>query len=147
MALPTLSLEKVTVQFGGEKILNAIDVKIFAGEKVVLIGPSGQGKSVLLKSLAGLIKPNMGKFICMGEDFHTASAARRHELVRNMGMLFQKNALFDSLTCAENIAFPLQETTRLSADEIEEKVRFFLEAVGLAHTYKLYPDEISGGIS
>lgn len=146
MALPTLSLEKVTVQLGSEKILNGINVEIFAGEKVVLVGPSGQGKSVLLKTLAGLIRPNEGTFCCLGENFHSASAARRHELVRNMGMLFQKNALFDSLTCAENIAFPLQETTRLSVKEIEEKVQFFLNAVGLSHTYNLYPDEISGGM-
>lgn len=110
------------------------------------MGPSGQGKSVLLKVLAGLLLPDQGQVLIDGRDLHDMSEADRHRLMRSMGMLFQKNALFDSLSVAENVAFPLRETTNLSASEIEAKVSYFLEAVGLSHVRQLYPDEISGGM-
>lgn len=110
------------------------------------MGPSGQGKTTLLKTMAGLITPRNGKVFIRGHDWATLGANERFEVLNKLGMLFQKNALFDSLTCGENIAFPLRETTELSEAEIMAKVDTYLEAVGLSHAKNLYPDEISGGM-
>lgn len=112
----------------------------------MLIGPSGFGKSVVLKLFAGLLRPNAGRVLVEGQDLHSLKPARQAELLLKMGMLFQKNALFDSLTVAENIAFPLREKTRLNEEEIQERITFFLEAVAIPHARHLYPDEISGGM-
>ncbi len=146
MASPALELRSASVTFSENAVLRDIRLAINESEIFVLIGPSGQGKSVLLKLLAGLIKPTSGELIVEGDDFFKLSDLKRDQLRRRMGMLFQKNALFDSLTAAENIAFPLRETTALTEAQIDKKVRFFLAAVGLAHAYKLNPNELSGGM-
>jgi len=136
----------VEVSFDHEPILSAINLQINEGERVAIIGPSGQGKSVLLKTLAGLITPTQGKVFIEGCDWHNTSKESRFPILKTLGMLFQKNALFDSLTCGENIAFPLREVTNLSEEEIQKQVLYFLEAVAIPHALKLYPDEISGGM-
>jgi phospholipid/cholesterol/gamma-HCH transport system ATP-binding protein len=111
-----------------------------------LIGPSGFGKSVVLKLFAGLLKPTKGRVLVDGQDLWQLSPEALAAIQLKMGMLFQKNALFDSLTVGENIAFPLREKSRLSEEQIQERVGQFLEAVGIVHARHLYPDEISGGM-
>jgi len=141
-----LKLQSVEVAFGPQVVLKNISVEIPSGEVFVLMGPSGQGKTSLLKVMAGLITPRNGKVFINELDWSTLGDKERFSQLKKLGMLFQKNALFDSFTCAENIAFPLRETTDLSEYEIQTKVDIFLEAVGISHAKKLYPDEISGGM-
>lgn len=141
-----IQLKTVTVAFAGQTVLQDIDLDIQAGETFVIVGPSGQGKTTLLKTLSGLVSPRNGELFIEQKAWSTLSEKERLPILKKIGMLFQKNALFDSLSCSENIAFPLRETTSLSEVEIQEKVEYFLEAVGLSHAKDLYPDEISGGM-
>lgn len=141
-----MRLQDVTVTFDSQVVLKSINLEIKAGEAFVIVGPSGQGKTVLLKTLAGLITPQNGKVFIEQQEWLTLSPKRRFPLLKKMGILFQKNALFDSLTCIENIAFPLRETTQLTEWEITKKAEYFLEAVGIPHARDLFPEEISGGM-
>jgi len=150
VALAAIELRNVSVTFDTENlkesVLEQLSFVLFEGERLVLIGPSGQGKSVLMKVMAGLIPPTKGQVFIYGEDLYAVPMQRKHQLMCQMGMLFQKNALFDSLTNFENIAFPLREVTQLSLQEIESTVDKFMDAVGISHAKKLYPEEISGGM-
>jgi phospholipid/cholesterol/gamma-HCH transport system ATP-binding protein len=150
LAQAAIELRDVAVRFGSETLLEAVNLSIQPGEAFVLIGPSGQGKSTLLKIMAGLIEPTSGEALVDGKSFRQMSAVERMKLARKMGMLFQKNALFDSLTCAENVAFPMREVVgdsgKISDAEIEQTIRYYLEAVGISHARDLFPDEISGGM-
>lgn len=141
-----ISLKNVTIAFENHVVLKDISLEIKQGESFVIIGPSGQGKTSLLKVMAGLITPCDGKVFIEQNDWSTLSAKQRFPLLNKMGILFQKNALFDSFTCLENICFPLRETTSLSEWEISKKAEFFLDAVGIPHAKDLFPDEISGGM-
>lgn len=141
-----IEFENVGIRFGKKTLLKGVTFRIEKGEAVVIIGPSGQGKTLLLKLMAGLVTPTEGEVRVEGNSLLTLRGDQRAALLRKMGMLFQKNALFDSLTCGDNIAFPLRETTALSEGEIQSKVESFLEAVGISHAKNLYPDEISGGM-
>ncbi|MGE0527157.1 MAG: ABC transporter ATP-binding protein [Bdellovibrionales bacterium] len=146
MASVHLALQDVGIQFGDRHLLRNATLEVCQGESVVLMGPSGFGKTVVLKLLAGLLVPTSGRVLVEGQDLHALSARERNALLLKMGMLFQKNALFDSLSVGENIAFPLREKTALSEQEIQAKVTYFLEAVDLSHARDLFPDEISGGM-
>lgn len=141
-----IRLQDVTVAYDSHVVLDAVNLEIIKGESFVIVGPSGQGKTVLLKTLAGLITPQNGRVFIEQKDWVTLSPKERLPILKKMGILFQKNALFDSLTCLENIAFPLRETTRLTEWEILKKAEFFLDAVGIPHARDLLPDEISGGM-
>lgn len=141
-----IETKNVQVAFDGHVILKNIQLKVEERECLVLIGPSGHGKTVLLKTLSGLITPNSGQVYIYGKDWLKIDKNNKMQILKKIGMLFQKNALFDSLTCGENIAFPLRESSALSEKEIEEVVEYFLDAVGILHAKKLYPDEISGGM-
>lgn len=132
--------------FGAQKVLKGVNLKIPNKELIAIIGESGGGKSVLLRHLIGLVKPDRGKIIVEGEDI---TKLTRHELYRvreKFGVVFQGGALFDSLTVYENIAFPLREKTRLPAEEIRKKVEEALEDVGLKEVEQKYPAEVSGGM-
>ena len=146
MALSAINLSEVSISFEGNTVLHNVSLNVTEGESVAIIGPSGQGKSILLKLMAGLVPPTEGKVLVRGENLFEISGARRQKLINKIGMLFQKNALFDSLTCGENIAFPLREVTELSEQEIQKISEEFLAAVGIGHAKNLYPDEISGGM-
>ena len=146
MASAVIELVGVGISFDGEELLADINVTIDKGEKFVLIGPSGEGKSVLLKIMSGILEPTQGEVLVEGRSLNKASSKEKAQLRQKMGMLFQKNALFDSLTSGENIAFPLVEVLHSSEEEIEKKVEHFLEAVAIPHARELYPDEISGGM-
>jgi phospholipid/cholesterol/gamma-HCH transport system ATP-binding protein len=142
----TIELQEVNVHFGPVEVLNRVNLKIYKGECFVIIGPSGQGKTTLLKSLAGLVQPTAGIRIVDGKNTKILSSEETRLLTLKMGMLFQKNALFDSLTVGDNIAFPLRELTKKSESEIQSIVDQFLNAVGISHAKNLFPDEISGGM-
>ncbi len=146
MASTELALENISLSFAGSPLLRRVNLSVAQGESLVLIGPSGQGKTVILKLLAGLLKPDSGRVLVCNQDLAALPFSERVQLLLQMGMLFQKNALFDSLRVGENIAFPLRETTTLSEAEIQKRVSFFLEQVGLNHARELFPDEISGGM-
>ncbi|MFV8257053.1 ABC transporter ATP-binding protein [Bdellovibrio bacteriovorus] len=141
-----ISLKDVTVAFEDLVVLKSINLEIQAGESFVIVGPSGQGKTTLLKTMSGLVSPRNGKVFVEQKDWSTLSNKERLPLLKKVGILFQKNALFDSLTCVQNISFPLRETTALSDWEITKKAEYFLDAVGIPHARDLYPDEISGGM-
>jgi phospholipid/cholesterol/gamma-HCH transport system ATP-binding protein len=126
-----ITLENIGREFRGTWIFKDVSLKIAQGESVVLIGPSGSGKSVLLKIVAGLLTPSEGSCTVKSE---------------NVGMLFQKNALFDSLTVEENLLFPLKERMKMVGAPAKERASQFLKAVGLNGSEALYPDEISGGM-
>lgn len=126
-----ISVREVSKAFGGLPVLHRVSFHVARGHSLVILGQSGVGKSVLLKLLAGLMRPDTG-------DLHVAT--------RNVGMLFQKNALFDSLTVHENLEFPLRERTDLGLKTRREKITQFLEWVGLPNTGTLFPDELSGGM-
>jgi phospholipid/cholesterol/gamma-HCH transport system ATP-binding protein len=133
-------------KFGAQSVLDGVDLKIESGESVVIIGRSGGGKSVLLKHLIGLIQPDAGEVVIDGERL-TGMNERRLILVRTkFGMLFQGAALFDSMTVAENIAFPLRREKSISAAELNCRVSEALEMVDLPGTEKKKPSELSGGM-
>jgi phospholipid/cholesterol/gamma-HCH transport system ATP-binding protein len=143
---PVIELRNVSLTFGTETLLEKVNVSVASGEVLVLIGPSGQGKSVLLKLMAGLIVPSRGEVFIEGRDLQKMRGPDLEILARKMGMLFQKNALFDSMTSGDNIAFPLREVAGAGESEIKSAIEYYLEAVGLGHARDLFPDEISGGM-
>ena len=134
------------MQFGSRSLLKNVQLQINEGESFVLLGPSGQGKSVLMKIMAGLIEPTEGEVLVRGKNLLMIRGKEFQELSRTIGMLFQKNALFDSISVGENVAFPMREITHSEEQEIEKTVRFFLGAVDILHAKDLFPDEISGGM-
>ena len=141
-----ISLKDVSVTFQEEVILKDVSIAVQKGESLVIIGPSGQGKTTLLKTLCGLITPGNGKVFFEQSEWMTLSSKERLQRLRKMGILFQRNALFDSLTCLENITFPLREVGELTTAEVHRRGLEYLEAVGLSSAANLYPDEISGGM-
>ena len=148
MLAPSIELRNVSFSFGRDLILSDVSLSVNQGETVVLIGPSGQGKSTLLKIMAGLLEPSRGQVFVEGRELKSLDAKDREELAKKIGMLFQKNALFDSLTSLENVAFPMREVGGRERSEaaIVQTAEKFLDSVGIAHARDLLPDEISGGM-
>ncbi len=146
MAPPVIEFRNVTLAFGREILLEKVNLSVSQGEVFVLIGPSGQGKSVVLKLMGGLLTPTSGEVLVEGKNLRTLRSSERQALVRRMGMLFQKNALFDSLTVGENVAFPMREVLHETESKIPPAVDSYLQSVGILHARDLYPDEISGGM-
>lgn len=132
--------------FGANHVLRGVDLSVEQGESLVVIGGSGSGKSVLIKHIIGLLKPDRGSIEVNGQEVTTMAERELKELRKKFGMLFQAAALFDSLTVGENVAFPLVEHTRAGRSEIAERVRETLAVVGLPDTEHLYPAELSGGM-
>ena len=143
-----IRLEQVCVRFEKERhtLFRNLNLEVARGETLVVVGPSGLGKSVLLKTIAGLMEPTEGHVFVEGQDLYKLNRGELAQTLQKMGMLFQKNALFDSLTDGENLTFPLRERSRLGEKHIQEKVDEFLEYVDLSKAKKLYPEEISGGM-
>lgn len=132
--------------FDSNHVLRGIDLEIHKGESMVIIGRSGSGKSVLLKHIIGLLKPDKGKIIVGNVEVSSLNGKELNEFRKKFGMLFQGAALFDSLTIGENVAFPLREHTDFSEREIRIKVKERLEMVGLEDIEGLFPSELSGGM-
>lgn len=143
---PILELKEVTVSLGGEVILENINLKVYQGETIIIIGPSGAGKTVLLKTMAGVYAPIHGHVFCEGEDWQNLQSEEKRNLSKKIGMQFQKSALFDSMTVAENVAFPLREHTTLDEIQIENRVQECLNSVGLLEAHDMLPHELSGGM-
>jgi len=141
-----IKIKNVYKSFSNKPVLRGINLHIRKGESVVIVGKSGCGKTVLLKSIIGLIKPDSGEIWIQGENIVGISRKRLYQIRKKMGMLFQGSALFDSLTVEENVALPLREHTRLPWKVIREKVREKLALVGLSGTEQKKPSELSGGM-
>lgn len=133
-------------RFGAQVVLDGLSIDIPRGKITFIIGPSGTGKSVTLKHMIGLVRPDRGAILLDGEDIAALSEREMNRRRRKFGMLFQDAALFDSMTVFENVAFPLREHTRMSRSEIRDRVHADLEAVGLRNVDHKYPSELSGGM-
>jgi len=145
MANPLVEFKNVKKRFAHLVVLDGVSLKVELGESVVIIGASGSGKSVLLKHIVGLLRPDDGEVYFDGVRIDLLPEKDLMPFRRRCGFLFQMSALFDSLNVGENIAFPLQEHTKKSKDEIAEIVRQKLSMVGLSGIEKKMPGELSGG--
>jgi phospholipid/cholesterol/gamma-HCH transport system ATP-binding protein len=132
--------------FGTQQVLKGIDLEVNKGEILAILGKSGTGKSVLLRLLIGLEKADAGAIFIRGEDTTNLEMDQLNEMRKKVGFLFQEGALYDSLTIAENVAFPLRRHTKLSDSERGEKVRALLNSVGLDKDLEKMPSDISGGM-
>ena len=132
--------------FNGLEVLRGVSLRIEKGELLALIGMSGFGKSVLLKHIIGLMKPDRGQVLIGQQDICQLRGKALEQMRTHFGFLFQGGALFDSLTVFENVAFPLREKTPMKEPEIRDRVRFELEQVGMSGTEDKYPAELSGGM-
>jgi phospholipid/cholesterol/gamma-HCH transport system ATP-binding protein len=139
-------VEGLSKSFGRQNIWHDVTLTLPAGEVSVMLGPSGTGKTVFLKSLIGLLKPERGKVMINGVDMVSSPERKLHEIRKLFGIMFQDGALFGSLNLFENIAFPLREHTRKKEPEIRSIVTEKMEMVGLAGNEKKLPGEISGGM-
>lgn len=137
------NLEK---SFGGQKVLKGITTTLDAGKTNLVIGQSGSGKTVFLKTLLGIHKPDAGTVSYDGRRYWEMSENEKRELRTEIGMVFQGSALFDSMTVAENVAFPLRMFTHKSKGEIKDRVDFVLHRVNLIDAHHKLPSEISGGM-
>jgi phospholipid/cholesterol/gamma-HCH transport system ATP-binding protein len=140
-----IALENVSKSFGSRRVLRGVNLRVPAGCLYGLIGPGASGKSVLLKLIAGLLKPDMGKVLVDQKDLGAMSELELQAFRLKFGMLFQNNALFDYLTVGENIAFPLRRTTNASDEEIQERVTERLRVVSLPGFEGRMPAGLSGG--
>ena len=141
-----ISIKGLYKSFDDNHVLKGIDFELFKSENVVVLGRSGSGKSVLIKIIAGLMKPDRGIVKVFGIDVHKATKKELRELRLEIGFLFQHSALYDSMTVRENLEFPLRRNRRdISQDEINKAVEEVLDAVGLAETVDQLPGELSGG--
>ena len=141
-----IEIKNIVKGFGDKKVLKGIDLKFEDGKINMIIGASGSGKSVMLRCIVGLMKPDGGQVVYEGVDFLNATHKEQRDIRKNMGMLFQYSALFDSMTVEENVAFPLQLFTKLSQKEIRARVDYCLERVALPNSQKNFPAELSGGM-
>jgi phospholipid/cholesterol/gamma-HCH transport system ATP-binding protein len=136
----------VEKRFGSHRVLDGVDCEIARGEITVIMGPSGTGKSVLLRHFVGLLKPDRGDVIVEGMSVPRLREEKLLALRRDMGMLFQDGALFSSMNLFDNVAFPLRQHTRKSEREVRDVVMARLAEVGLGGAEKKMPNELSGGM-
>lgn len=146
MAEAVISLRQLNITFGTHTVLDNIDLDVYKGETLAVLGPSGTGKSTMLRSMIGLLEPNGGQIFIQGEDVSGLDEDGWNRLRMKMGMVFQYSALFDFLTVGENVAFGLRQHTDKSDEEIQGIVTQMLDLVGLPDTQDLYPAELSGGM-
>ena len=132
--------------FGAKKVLDGLDLEIESGKITVIIGRSGEGKSVLLKHIIGLMKPDTGSIDLDGQEITTISEREFNEVRKRFGMLFQGAALFDSMSVAQNVGFPLKEHTDLHDEDILKVVSDKLMRVGLVGVEDMMPSDLSGGM-
>lgn len=142
---PIIRLIDVHKSFGTLDVLRGVSLDFYPGETTVVLGPSGEGKSVMLKHIAGLLQPDRGEVWFENTRIDTLSEQKLGPIRGQIGFLFQQSALFDSMTVGENIAFPLRQLTKLHRDKINQRVYEVLNMVGLANTIEKLPAELSGG--
>jgi phospholipid/cholesterol/gamma-HCH transport system ATP-binding protein len=143
---PAVVLQDLSKAFGAQRVLNGIDLTVSSGETLVVLGRSGTGKSVLLKLMIGLQKPDSGSIHIHGEEITTSDIETVNKIRKRMGFLFQHAALYDSLTVEENVAFPLRRHTKMNASERGDRVEKLLASVGMEGAVKKMPSDISGGM-
>ena len=141
-----IEVENLHKSFDGLEVLRGVSFQVARGEILALIGVSGHGKSVVLKHVAGLMRPDRGHVYIDGKDIISLRGNDLEQLRGRLGYLFQSGALFSSLTVFDNVAFPLREKTKLRDQEIRERVLTALDQVGLREAEDKYPAQISGGM-
>lgn len=146
MGTPLIEFRDVVKRFDTRTILDEVNLQIFEGEVTTIIGLSGAGKSVLLKHIIGLLKPDEGTILVRGKPLPTMKRGERDAYFAQISYMFQGNALFDSLSVYDNIALPLRETTNLSRKEIDQRVMARIDQAELTEVAFKYPSEISGGM-
>ncbi len=146
MTIPLIEFKGVTKCFGDRTVLNNVNLQIYEGHVTTIIGLSGAGKSVILKHIIGLLKPDEGTILFRGKSIAEMKRAEINSSFAEMSYMFQDNALFDSMSVYENIAFPLQETTNLKKAEIDRRVMVRIEQTELTDAAHKYPSELSGGM-
>jgi phospholipid/cholesterol/gamma-HCH transport system ATP-binding protein len=144
--MPIISLQNLWKSFDRRQVLQDMSIDVEQGESLVIVGGSGTGKSVTLKHIIGLLKPDKGRVVIDGQDLATLKEVELNEFRRRFGMSFQEGALFDSMSVFENIAFPLRRHTKMSEKEIRERVHECLEDVHLHNVVRKRPSELSGGM-
>lgn len=143
---PAVELRRVSLSFEEKPVLDDVSFRLGAGETLVLLGVTGSGKSVLLKLILGLLKPDSGQVLVDGQDLTPLAETELFPLRRKMGIVFQEGALFDSLSVYENVAYRLREEGEKDEEQIEHRVREVLRFVELEHTLDKMPAELSGGM-
>jgi phospholipid/cholesterol/gamma-HCH transport system ATP-binding protein len=143
---PLLSIRSLETRFGSKVIHSGLDLDVLPGEILVLFGGSGSGKSTLLRAIIGLDTPAAGSILLEGEDITQYNEDQWRDVRKKVGFSFQNGALFDSLTVAENLEYPLRELTDMSAEEIRKAREDMLERIGMPDIGELYPAELSGGM-
>ncbi|QEC70100.1 ATP-binding cassette domain-containing protein [Panacibacter ginsenosidivorans] len=143
---PVISIRDLKKSFGALTVLNGINIDIFKGENIAVLGRSGSGKSVLIKIISGLLKPDSGMVKVLGQEVDKISTAALQQLRLKIGFSFQSSALYDSMSVKENLAFPLVRNRRnLSSKEVNNAIEAVLNDVGLSQTINQMPSELSGG--
>ena len=144
----SIRLENVYKSFrdGRDQVLKGVTIEFPAGQLTYILGSSGAGKSVMLKHILGLLKPDSGRIWVAGRDISSLHGSALSEHRKIFGMLFQNSALFDDMTIFENVAFPLREHTRLNEEEITARVNDALSHLGMKGGYDKFPNELSGGM-
>lgn len=141
-----VELQEVDYSLQGKPILRRVSLTVARQETLAILGASGSGKSTILRIMLGLARPDRGRVLVHRQDLQQLTYAELVEIRKNMGIVFQEGALFDSLTVGENVGYYYMEHENLSSDEVEPRVREMLAMVGLEHTLDMMPDELSGGM-
>ncbi len=143
---PVIKVRKLKIAFGSKVVLDEIDLDLYPGETLAVIGPSGTGKSTVLKVLTGLLAPTSGSVVIEGQETNGFDEAQWDQLRKHMGVVFQYSALFDFLTVGENVAFGLRRHFSLPEEEVQVRVDELLKLVGLPDAKNMMPAELSGGM-
>lgn len=146
MNTPLIEFKNITKRFGEQTVLDQVNLQIYEGEVTTIIGLSGSGKSVLLKHIIGLLKPDEGTILFRGEPINDMKKTELAEAMSKISYMFQSNALFGSMTVYENIALPLLENTAMKKNEIHDRVMARIEQTELTEAAQKYPSELSGGM-
>lgn len=141
-----IEIKNIIKGFEGRDVIKDVSAVFESGKVNMVIGRSGSGKTVLLKCIVGLIQPDSGSVLYDGRNFTNAKEEEKMLVRREIGKVFQMGALFDSMTVAENVRFPLDMFSNMTESEKKDRVEFCLEKVNLSHAHNLYPAEISGGM-
>ena len=141
-----IEIKNISKEFAHKKVLKDISIRFEQGKTNLIIGESGSGKTVLIKTMVGLFNPDAGSVLFDNRDFFNLDFNKKKEVRKEIGMLFQGGALFDSLTVEENVIFPLSMFSEMSESEKLDRANFCLQRVNLINANKLFPSEISGGM-
>ncbi|MFH2060441.1 MAG: ATP-binding cassette domain-containing protein [Pseudomonadota bacterium] len=146
MMQPLIEFKNISKSFGSLSVLRGVNLSIYAGEALAIIGKSGTGKSVLLKHIIGLVKPDSGQILINGEPIDHLETEKLRSFQKSLSYMFQDNALFDFLNIFENIALPLKENSQFPKSEINDKVYQKMDQLGLMGTQSKFPAQLSGGM-